>query len=112
MTSTASESQNQVVRLSRRTLIRRRFMRNRPAVFGLVVLIIIFIGAFVAPYFSPWNYYENDFNNLLMPPSREHWFGTTGTGIDVFSQTMRGLQKSLIIGILVALFSTDRKSVV
>jgi peptide/nickel transport system permease protein len=82
-------------------------VRNRPAVFGLVVLAIIFVGAFIAPYFSPWNYYENDFDNLLMPPSSEHWFGTTGTGIDVFAQTMRGLQKSLIIGILVAIFSTS-----
>ena len=107
MTSTATESQNQAARLSRRALIWRRFLRNRPAVFGLVVLIVVFIGAFIAPYFSPWNYYENDFDNLLMPPSREHWFGTTGTGIDVFAQTMRGLQKSLIIGILVALFSTS-----
>jgi peptide/nickel transport system permease protein len=43
---------------------------------------------------------------LLQPPSREHWFGTTQIGGDVFALTMRGLQKSLIIGLLVALFST------
>ena len=101
MTSAVVNSQVEAARLSRRALIWRRFIRNRPAVFGLAVIVIIFIAAFIAPYFSPWNYYENDFDNLLAPPSSDHWFGTTGTGVDVFAQTMRGLQKSLIIGIRV-----------
>ncbi|MGA0794325.1 MAG: ABC transporter permease, partial [Ilumatobacteraceae bacterium] len=107
MTSAVVNPQVEAARLSRRALIWRRFIRNRPAVFGLAVIVIIFIAAFIAPYFSPWNYYENDFDNLLAPPSSDHWFGTTGTGVDVFAQTMRGLQKSLIIGILVAIFSTS-----
>ncbi|MFZ9817058.1 MAG: ABC transporter permease [Ilumatobacteraceae bacterium] len=107
MTSAVVNPQVEAARLSRRALIWRRFIRNRPAVFGLAVIVIIFIAAFIAPYFSPWNYYENDFDNLLAPPSSDHWFGTTGTGVDVFAQTMRGVQKSLIIGILVAIFSTS-----
>jgi peptide/nickel transport system permease protein len=92
---------------SRRGLVVRRFLRNRLAVAGLVTLGLIFIAAFVGPLVSKWNYYENDFANLLSPPSSEHWFGTTQTGVDVFAQTMRGLQKSLIIGLLVAVFSTS-----
>jgi peptide/nickel transport system permease protein len=107
MTASVSAGSPQDLRLSRGALIRRRFLRNKLALFGLVVLVVIFIGAFVAPYFSQWNYSENDFDNLLTPPSSEHWFGTTQTGIDVFAQTMRGLQKSLIIGLLVAVFSTS-----
>ncbi|MGA1143090.1 MAG: ABC transporter permease, partial [Ilumatobacteraceae bacterium] len=39
-------------------------------------------------------------------PSQEHWFGTSQIGGDVFALTIRGLQKSLIIGLLVAVFST------
>ena len=93
-------------RLSRSELIRRRFFRNKLAVFGLCVVIFMFAIAFIGPYLSQWNYYENDFENLLQPPSRSHWFGTTQIGVDVFAQTMRGLQKSLIIGLLVAVFST------
>ena len=93
-------------RLSRGALIRRRFIRNKLAVFGLCVIIFMFFMAFVGPYFSQWNYYENDFDNLLTAPSSVHWFGTTQIGVDVFAQTMRGLQKSLIIGLLVAVFST------
>ena len=93
-------------RMSRGRLIRRRFMRNKMALFGLVVIASMFALAFGAPFLTKWNYHESDFSNLLTAPSRVHWFGTTQIGIDVFAQTMRGLQKSLIIGLLVAVFST------
>ena len=95
-----------VVRLTRGQLVRRRFMRNRLAVFGLVTLTLMFILAFFGPFLSKHKWDELDFLNLLQPPSRNHWFGTTQIGGDVFALTMRGLQKSLIIGLMVALFST------
>ncbi len=95
-----------VDRMSRGRLIRRRFMRNKLALFGLLVIVFMFALAFGGPYLTKWNYHESDFSNLLTAPSRVHWFGTTQIGIDVFAQTMRGLQKSLIIGLLVAVFST------
>ena len=41
-----------------------------------------------------------------------HWFGTTQIGQDVFARTMRGLQKSLVIGLLTAFFSTGTAAVV
>ena len=111
MTAIASPSSGAdglaVERLSRGALIRRRFFRNKLAVFGVAVIVLMFVAAFVGPYFSKWSYYENDMENLLQPPSSEHWFGTRMVGVDVFAQTMRGLQKSLIIGLLVAVFSTS-----
>lgn len=109
MTDTATQTHE---RMTRGALIRRRFFRNKLAVTGMVIIGLMFVFAFVSPFFSQWNYYENDFNNLLTPPSSEHWFGTTQTGIDVFAQTARGLQKSLIIGILVAIFSTGLSAIV
>lgn len=99
-------------RLSRGQLIRRRFLRNKTAVFGLCVIVFMFLFAFGGPFVSKWSYFENDFANLLSPPSAEHWFGTTQVGVDVFAQTARGLQKSLIIGILVAIFSTSLSAIV
>ncbi len=95
-----------IQRLTRGQLVRRRFMRNKLAVFGLVTLTLIFLMAFFGPYLSKHKWDELDFMYLLQPPSREHWFRTTQIGGDVFALTMRGLQKSLIIGLLVALFST------
>lgn len=97
---------SEVVRLTRSQLVRRRFMRNRLAVIGLVTLTLMFFLAFFGPFLSKHKWDELDFLNLLQPPSRNHWFGTTQIGGDVFALTMRGLQKSLIIGLLVALFST------
>ena len=97
---------SEVKRLTRGQLVRRRFLRNKLAVFGLVTLCLMFLLAFIEPYFNKYKWDELDFFNLLQPPSREHWFGTTQIGGDVFALTMRGLQKSLIIGLLVALFST------
>ncbi|MFM7893725.1 MAG: ABC transporter permease [Actinomycetota bacterium] len=94
-------------RLSRGALIRRRFLRNKLAVLGVAIVVFMFVLAFVGPYLTKWTYTDNDFENLLSPPSGEHWFGTTQVGVDVFAQTMRGLQKSLIIGLLVAIFSTS-----
>jgi len=101
-----------VERISRGQLIRRRFFRNKSAVFGIYVIAFMFLFAFGGPFISQWSYSENDFSSLLQGPSLSHWFGTTQVGVDVFAQTTRGLQKSLIIGLLVAVFSTGLSAIV
>ena len=101
-----------VERISRGQLIRRRFFRNKSAVFGIYVIAFMFLFAFGGPLISQWSYSENDFSSLLKGPSLSHWFGTTQVGVDVFAQTTRGLQKSLIIGLLVAVFSTGLSAIV
>ena len=98
--------------MGRGQLIRRRFFRNKLAVVGLVILVSIFLLAFIGPYFSKWKWNELDFNSFLMPPSKEHFFGTSMIGGDVYALTLRGLQKSLIIGLLVAIFSTGIAAIV
>ena len=91
---------------SRWSLVLRRFRRRRLAMAGLVVLVFLFLLAFVGPYLSQWSYTDHDFDAFLQGPSLDHWFGTTQTGGDVYALTLRGMQKSLVIGILVALIST------
>ncbi len=63
--------------------------------------------AFLGPLFIQWDYQEIDPNAFPHPPSLQHWFGTTQIGQDVFAQTLRGLQKSLIIGLMVGAISTS-----
>jgi peptide/nickel transport system permease protein len=92
--------------VSRRRLVLRRFMRRRPAVAGLMALVLLFALAYLGPFVTPWEYNELDTNAFLSPPSPAHWYGTTQTGFDMFALTMRGLQKSLVIGLLGALLST------
>jgi len=97
---------------SRWGIVFQRFRRRRLAMFGLVLLVLLFVLAFVGPYLGQWSYTDHDFNAFLQGPSVDHWFGTTQTGGDVYALTLRGMQKSLIIGLLVALFSTSLAALV
>ncbi|MFE7526639.1 ABC transporter permease [Kitasatospora sp. NPDC057542] len=93
-------------------LVLTRLLAARGAVTGAVIVLLLFALAFGGPHLTPWDYAAPDFSALHQPPSTEHWFGTNGVGQDVFAQTVRGLQKSLVIGLLVALFSTVLASLV
>lgn len=93
-------------------LVLGRLLAARWAVAGAVTVLLLFLLAFVTPHLIPWDYATPDYTALRRPPSAEHWFGTNGIGQDVFAQTLRGLQKSLVIGLLVALFSTALASLV
>ena len=96
---------------SRLRLTVRRFARNRLALFGLVGLVAIFLLAYIAPHLYKWDYTTPDFMNAQSAPSGDHWFGTDDVGRDLFAQTMVGMQKSLVIGLLVALCSTGTAAV-
>jgi peptide/nickel transport system permease protein len=100
--------------VSRGRLVLRRFLRKRLAVFGLFLVVALFLLAFIGPHLTKWHYdsLDPDVNNYLKPPSPSHWFGTGQVGEDVFSQTMRGMQKSLIIGLLAAFLSTGTAAIV
>jgi glutathione transport system permease protein len=91
---------------SRRTLVRRRFLRNKPAVVSLALLVALFIGCYALPPVLPYSYTDLDFYALQQPPSVDHWFGTNALGQDLLAQTLRGMQKSMLIGVCVAFIST------
>ena len=97
---------------SRGRLVVQRFLRQRLAIAGLVTVLLLFALAYLSPHFSKWQYNELDTNAFLSPPTGVHWFGTTQNGFDMFALTMRGMQKSLIIGLLGALMSTALAAVV
>jgi peptide/nickel transport system permease protein len=98
--------------VTRGRLVARRFVRNRLALAGLVVLVLLYLLSVTSPLFAPWAYDEYDYTAFLQPPSADHWFGTTQIGEDVFAQSMRGLQKSLTIGLLTGAISIVIASVV
>lgn len=92
---------------SRGRLVLRRFLRHRLSVIGLCCILALYTLAFLGPLVSPWGYAEQDPTAYLTAPSARHWFGTSQIGEDVFAQTLRGLQKSLTIGLLVGIISTS-----
>jgi peptide/nickel transport system permease protein len=87
-------------------LVLRTFAHRPTGVIGLCVLVVLFLAAFAGPHLTQWSYDQPDFSNFLSPPSGTHWFGTDQIGDDVFAQTMRGLQKSLIIGLVAGILGT------
>jgi len=91
---------------SRRNLLARRFIRNTPAVVTSILLVLLFIGCYTLPPLLPYNYNELDYHALLQPPSPRHWFGTNALGQDLLARTLRGMQKSMLIGFCVAVIST------
>ena len=97
---------------SRTRLILRRFLRRRLAVGGLVLVILFFGAAYIGPAFYTWRYDQLDYQSFRTPPSAEHWFGTTDNGFDMLALTMRGMQKSLIIGLIGAVISTGVAAIV
>jgi peptide/nickel transport system permease protein len=96
---TREEARTKPTGLWRRAL--RRFVRHRAAMFGLVILILLFVymigGAFILTE-SYANF--NDTSIRLQPPSLEHPFGTDRIGRDILARTIYGGQISLMIGLL------------
>jgi peptide/nickel transport system permease protein len=106
-TATTAKSGVDVARFAtRRTLVLRRFLRNKPAVISLALLVAMFIGCYALPSVLPYSYTDLDFYALQQPPNVDHWFGTNALGQDLLAQTLRGMQKSMLIGVCVAFVST------
>jgi peptide/nickel transport system permease protein len=91
---------------SRRALVLRRFVRSRSAVASLLVLVLLFVGCYTLPVVLPYSYTDLDYQALLQPPNTAHWLGTNALGQDLLAQTLRGMQKSMLIGVCVAFIST------
>ena len=82
----------------------RRFYKHRPAVvalFLLVVLIVLALGASLSP-FSPT---QQDPANPFKPPTSVHWFGTDELGRDIFTRILYGGRVSLLVGLISTLLT-------
>ncbi|MFI6831866.1 ABC transporter permease [Kribbella sp. NPDC050241] len=110
--STGATATSTRKRLSRRELYTRRFLRNRPAVAGLIIFAVIVLFSIFGGLAAQHSYLETDFLNLSAPPSADHWFGTNNAGNDLYAETVHGLQRSLIIALIVSTGTTVISAVV
>ncbi|WLD58033.1 ABC transporter permease [Salinispirillum sp. LH 10-3-1] len=75
-----------------------KFLQNRLAVLGLIILAVVILSAIFAPWIAQ---HDPNFQNLRMrlhPPSAEYWLGTDHLGRDVFSRILYAGRVSLFVG--------------
>ena len=76
--------------------------KNKGAIMGLVLLVVIIVVALGSPYFFDYEtqVIANNIKERMQPPSAEHWFGTDDMGRDIFARVCYGARYSLAVGII------------
>ena len=77
-----------------------RFARRRINLLALAVLLLLILGALLAPFIAAHDPLKQDYQNILAPPSRSYLLGTDSLGRDLFSRILYGGRISLSIGVL------------
>ena len=85
---------------------RRRFLRHRLAMAGLLGLVVVFSAGALAPYIAPYAVDHIDLTKSFAPPSWKHIFGTDEIGHDQFSRVIYGIRTSEEVGVFVAIVSS------
>ena len=78
----------------------RRLKRNRLAMVGLVILILIVLVAIFADVIAPYPYDLQNYSDVKQWPSSKYIFGTDNFGRDIFSRVIYGTRVSLQIGFI------------
>jgi oligopeptide transport system permease protein len=85
----------------------RTLRRNRAAVTGAAVIIVMTVLVLLGPLFSPYSYDHTDWANTSIGPSLStaHIFGTDTLGRDLFVRTLYGGRISLLVGLVATIVS-------
>jgi len=78
-----------------------RLRRNRLAVFGLIVVVILAFTAAFGPYLTPYDFLSQDLSARNLAPSMSHLFGTDDLGRDVFSRVIYGTRTAFLVAVVV-----------
>jgi len=85
-------------RILRATL--RRIWRNKMAVAGLGVIVLMVVVAIAAPLIAPYDPLAQNILEQTQPPSGAHLMGTDEFGRDVLSRIIYGTRPSLEVGFI------------
>lgn len=78
-------------------IIIRKFFKNKLAVIGSVLLLIIFSAAIFAPLLTPYKPEDLELLDRFLTPSKEHLLGTDTFGRDIFTRLLYGARVSLMV---------------
>jgi len=98
----AQETQNTTKKNSQGKEVWRRLKKNKPAIGGMIVLIILILFALFADVIANYETVVIKPNGALRlaPPSAEHIMGTDHLGRDMFARVVHGARISLSIGLV------------
>src|SRR5688572_7988588 len=77
----------------------RRLLRNKLAVSGGVVVILLLLTAIFADFLAPYSYTKTNFGRLNEEPTRDYPFGTDNLGRDMLSRMIYGARISMLVGL-------------
>jgi oligopeptide transport system permease protein len=78
----------------------RRLFKNKAAVAGAVVLLVLIVLAAFAPWIAPYPYAYQNLDLGASPPSSVHLLGTDVLGRDLLSRILYGARISLLVGFI------------
>ena len=90
--------------LAKRNLF--KFLNNKMAVVGAIMLIIILLACICAPLLTPYDPTYIDVTQKSLPCSKEHLLGTDRVGRDLFARVLYGGRMSILIGVASAFCAT------
>ena len=77
-----------------------RLVRNKSAMAGLIILLILILTAIFADFIAPYGYDDQVLEDQFIAPCLEHIFGTDNFGRDIFSRVVYGSRISLQVGLI------------
>jgi oligopeptide transport system permease protein len=77
----------------------RRLRRNKLAMIGFVVIVVLAVIAISADVLAPYSYTKTNFSRLNEPPSRDYPLGTDQIGRDLLSRMIYGARVSMLVGL-------------
>ena len=83
----------------------RRLRKNKLAMIGIVILVVLIACALFADFLAPYELDAQDLMNTFQLPTKEHIFGTDEYGRDIFSRCIYGARVSLVVGFIAVGFS-------
>ena len=84
----------------------KRLSRDKLAMVGLAIVLLLILLAVFADVIAPYDYKEQDLANRLAWPSAQHLLGTDNFGRDLLSRIIYGARTSLLVALLSLIIST------
>lgn len=86
-------------------LAMRRFLQNKLALAGIILIVFFVLIAILAPFIATHDPTVSNLSKVYSKPSGEHYLGTDASGRDNFSRLVYGTQISLTVGFSAMIFT-------